>query len=343
MSSSPTLILPDDPAALFSPLRQIWLARAPTPTASGLAYKLGWLAEEFHGDGVQVGELSNAASTQSSASSAELTALFREGGNVPALAARAQGVASKLIGLTWIDEWQVILVRPDSAIHSPADLAGKRLALPAFAATRGASVARAMSLHGFKGTLAIAGLALTDARFVEVPASGSNHLWAGLDHLARGEVDAVYVKGASAVEAAQRIGAKVGIDLDRFPDARTRINNGTPRPITVHQDLLENHFDTVVRFLAQSLRAADWATNNRQSVLSILQDETRSGAHEVATAYRDDVHLSLHPSLDAQRIEWLRIQKDFLWLHGFLEHDVDLDAWIDPRPLQAALDRYTRS
>ena len=36
-------------------------------------------------------------------------------------------------------------------------------------------------------------------------------------------------------------GLVVGIDLDGFSDRRFRVNNGTPRPITVHERLLEEH------------------------------------------------------------------------------------------------------
>ena len=59
-----------------------------------------------------------------------------------------------------------------------------------------------------------------------------------------------------------------------LPDLSFRVNNGTPRPITVHEDLLENHFDLVVRFLEQTLRAADWAADNLEGVFDVLQTET---------------------------------------------------------------------
>ncbi|MEA3181134.1 MAG: hypothetical protein QOI59_4657, partial [Gammaproteobacteria bacterium] len=191
--------------------------------------------------------------------------------------------------------------------------------------------------------LSIAGLTLDDVTFVEV-ASGegardSNNLgslWAGLDELVKGKVDAVYVKGASAVEAARGRGLVVGIDLDGFPDRRTRVNNGTPRPITVHNSFLENHFDLVARFLAQTLRPADWAADNLQSVYDVLKGETRAGDIGVAAAYRNDFHRSLHPDLSPERVDLFRIQKNFMWVHGFLDADFDLDAWIDPRPLEAA-------
>ncbi|QHB27294.1 hypothetical protein TCK1_1948 [Pseudomonas monteilii] len=118
--------LADDPSAL----ERIWFTRCPVPTASGIAYKLGWLEQEFAADGLPVSTLQEARQLGHHHYDHQLPGLFREGGNVPALAARAAGSPSRLIGLTWIEEWQTILVRPDSGIRSAADLRGKRLALP---------------------------------------------------------------------------------------------------------------------------------------------------------------------------------------------------------------------
>ncbi|MBI6899382.1 ABC transporter substrate-binding protein [Pseudomonas putida] len=327
---------------------RLWFTRCPVPTASGIAYKLGWLQDEFAADGLPIDTLQEARQLGHHHYDHQLPGLFREGGNLPALAARATGAPTRLIGLTWIEEWQTILVRPDSNIRRPEDLRGKRLALPAWGADRPGSIARAMSLHGYKGALASAGLGFDDVHLVEValhdpldagsPQLGLQRLWSGLDPLARGEVDAVYVKGAAAADAARRLGLVVSIDLDALPDPRHRINNGTPRPITVHQRLLDEHFDLVTRFLAQTLRAADWAAGNRDALNAILEDETRAGSQGVADAYRGDFHTTLAPDLSPQRLAFLDTQKTFLNLHGFLERDFDLADWVDHRPLQAAHD-----
>lgn len=273
-----------------------------------------------------------------------------------ALGARAQGAPTRLIGLTWIDEWQSILVRADSGITEPHHLKGKRLALPSYAKNpipshvRGTSIARGMSLHGYKGVLTNAGLTFDDVEFVEVHAGGEAgrgarapegqrgniwRLWA-LDELAEGKVDAIYVKGASAVDAAREYGVVVGIDLDRLPERRFRVNNGTPRPITVNEELLGRHYDVVVRFLAQTLRAADWARDNAEGVQDILQGETRGSRQAVTEAYGADFNRLLHPDLSEERLTLFEQQKKFLWLHGFLDHDFDLRAWADHRPLADA-------
>ena len=128
----------------------------------------------------------------------------------------------------------------------------------------------------------------------------------------------------------------VGIDLDKLPEKRFRVNNGTPRPVTVHEYLLENHYDIVVRFLAQTLRAAEWAKDNLDGVHKILQAETGGTAEGVAAAYRDGFHLSLAPDLSDERLALFRQQKNFLLTYGVLDRDFNFDAWVDRRPLQDA-------
>jgi len=339
-------------------LDRIWFTRCPVPTATGLAYKLGWLTDEFAGDPLPVDTLQETTGElRRHHYDHRLPSLIREGGNLLAFGARSQGEPTKVVGLTWIEEWQTILVRPDSGITRPEHLKGKRLALPTWTEhqipshQRGSSIARGMSLHGYKGALASAGLTFDDVEFVEVPSNrsapvtdlaggraGSGQLaglWA-LQRLLDGEVDALYVKGAAAVDAAKALGIVVGINLDHLPERRFRVNNGTPRPITVHQSLIDDHFDILARFLYQTLRAADWARDNVESVRTILQSETRGSADAVTEAYSNDALRSLHPNLDNDRLELFAQQKKFLWLHGFIDNDFPLDSWIDPRPLEAA-------
>jgi ABC-type nitrate/sulfonate/bicarbonate transport system substrate-binding protein len=327
-------------------LDQVWYTRCPVPTASGLALSLGWLAEPFAAEGLDVGILQEAPPEVARHHfDHQLVGLFREGGNVPALAARAEGAPTRLIGLTWIDESQAILVRPDSDVTSPGQLRGLRVALPAWAEDRGRSFPRAMALHGLTSALALGGLTVHDVRFVEVPTVRSPQVrsdiprssaFPGIEALVEGRVDAVYVKGARAAEAARVEGLRVAVDLDATGHERYRVNNGTPRPVTVHQWLLNERPDLVIAFLAQSLRAADWAAGNLDAVRQVLQRETHSGSEGVAAAYGDGFHRSLHPDLSDERVGLLAIQKQFLLTHGFLAADFDLDAWVAREPIEAA-------
>ncbi|MFF2329452.1 MULTISPECIES: ABC transporter substrate-binding protein [unclassified Streptomyces] len=317
--------------------RTLWFTRCPVPTATGIAADRGWLTGEFAPDGITVRSLQDAApdADRGAHFTHALSGLFREGGNVPALWARSRGERTRLIGLTWIEERQAVLVAPGSGIRGADALRGLRLAVPAHDIA--IDFWRAMALRGFEGALGSAGLALDDATPVDVPAAENEGQWAAeLAALRRGDVDAVYVKGALAVEAARRQGAEIAVELDALPDRRFRINNGTPRPITVHQQLLDDHPDLVDRFLAVLLRAADWATGQPGEVARILGSETGAGAEGVAGAYRPGTHLTLHPDLSTERLALLAEQEVGLRAHGFLPEPVDVTAWADPGPLRRA-------
>ena len=339
------------------PPPELWFTRCPVPTATGIAYKLGWLTEEFAKDGIALRTLQESGSELGRHHyDHRLPTLIREGGNMLAIAARAQGEPTKLVGLTWIEESQLILTRPDSGIETAADLKGRRLALPGWSRNdipshvRGTSIARGMSLAGYKGALASAGLTLDDVELVETEdrlrnvggagrdlgprRSGVGRLWP-IQALVAGDVDAIYVKGAAALDQAREAGLVVAIDLDALPDRRFRVNNGTPRPITVHQSLLDDHFDLLVRFLAVTLRAADWIAAAPDRLREILEFETDGSAASVDRAYRL-LHEGLRPTLDDERLALFDLQKKFLFTHGFLDADFALADWVDPRPLEAA-------
>ncbi|MQY27566.1 ABC transporter substrate-binding protein [Nocardia aurantia] len=318
-------------------LDTLWFTRCPVPTATGIAADRGWLTAEFAADGLAVRSLQDAGPgvLRDSHYTHALTGLFREGGNVPALWARAGGEPTRLIGLTWIEERQAVLVRRGHDLTTPAQLAGLRVAIP----RRPIAIDfwRAMALAGFAGALAAAGLTLGDVRPVDIDAAPGAGQWvAELGALRDGRVDAVYVKGALAVEAAARHDAVVALDLDSFPDKGIRINNGTPRPVTVHQRLLDEHPEIVSRFLAVLLEAADWAAANPADVPRILAAETGAGAAGVAGAYAWTGHPDLRLDLSGPRLELLARQEHFLRDHGFLAAPVDVAAWADPAPLAAA-------
>ena len=55
-----TLATPIPPTDGIATLDRIWFTRCPVPTASGIAFKLGWLEEEFARDGLPVSTLQEA-------------------------------------------------------------------------------------------------------------------------------------------------------------------------------------------------------------------------------------------------------------------------------------------
>jgi ABC-type nitrate/sulfonate/bicarbonate transport system substrate-binding protein len=323
---------------------QIWYTRCPVPTASGIAIDRGLLEAEF-GPAITVSSLRAAPDrdVRESHYDHRQPALFREGGNVPALWARARGEDTRLIGLTWVEERQAILARPDADLREAADLRGKRLLLPGHGGSR-VDFWQAMALRGFLSALSAGGLEPDDVTFTEA-ATIATDLTEGvrptryaeeLAALREGRADAIYVKGAPGADLTERHGLTVVVDLAERPERSLRINNGTPRTLTVSGDLLDRRPDLVARYLAQLLKAAAWALGHPADVARTVAAETGGTAAGVTAAYGDGLHRALRPRLTAGLLGELTDQKDFLLAHRFLPADVDIAAWADDRPLTEA-------
>jgi len=313
MSTLPQQTIETDPS-------ELWIARCPVPTATGVVLDQKWLEREFGPEGFTFAALRESTDPRVKGDLVHhrLRGLFREGGNVPAFWGQANGLRdTALIGLTWVDEKQVLLARPDSPIQDIGDLKGKRFGL-SNSAKPSTDIWRAMALHGYVHVLGLAGLTTDDVTLVDL------------------EADDIYAKGAPAEFLRAKHNLKVVFDINDHPDPKIRINNGTPRPVTVHRDLLKARPDVVARYLAILLRAADWAELNPEDVVRIVANETRTNAESVRISYGPQLHRRLRVTLKPDWLEAFRIQKDFLRDRKLIPGDVDIDAWLDPEPLAVA-------
>lgn len=335
------------------PIRTLWYTRSPVPTPLGLAAQLGAFLEEFHDDGIAVYALEESEDLQLRESYFDhhLANSVRQGGNVPAIWARSRGRDTRVIGLSWIDEYQAILSLPGSAVRQSGDLRGRRLGLPRTSAPPGIDPNRASALRGFTLALDLGGIALDDIQFIDLEPGRYGYLRLATPRrpediyeretgaLLRGEVDAIYVKGATGMRVAAMLGAHEVLDLRSHPDPRARANNSAPRPITVDAALLREHPDLVTRLLARIVAVGDWAAAHPAETLAYIGRETQAGEAWVRRAYGANVHLQQHTSLAEFCVAGLEDYKDFLLANGFITADFDVRAWIDPAPLARVLER----
>ncbi len=332
----------------------IWYTRCPVPSPLGLAARLGWLDESFGRQGLEVRSLRDDPDPhiRESHFNHHLRWSFRQGGNIPALWARSRwaaghGPATRLVALTWTDEFQALISLPGRGPASLAALAGVRLGVPRNDSTR-VDFQRATSLKGLASGLSLAGLTLADVRLVELPAAtGADSAGSlfGLPRrqpyareaaaLQRGEIDAFFVKGAEGVQAANALGAVALADFSRHPDPRVRINNGTPRTLTVDDTLVQERPDLVQLLLAQVQRASHWALSHPDETLRFVAREIQVSEEAVLASNGADVHRHLGLSLDPALLDALAHFKRFLLDHGFLPTDFDLDDWVEPTALAA--------
>lgn len=331
-------------------VNEIWFTRCPVPTPLGLAAKLGWFRDEFASDHITISTLqeTNDPDLRESHYDHRLQNSFRQGGNVPAIWAKARGTDTVVIGLNWIDEFQGILSLPGSGITTPADLKGRKLGLPVH--HNSIDHGRAGALRGLLVALEVGGLTAADVTLVDIdagqpglPAStgGGNRRGGGynvqLDALRRGDVDAIFVKGARGLSAHHEAGTHLVYDIRNHPDPSVRANNGAPRPITVDRALLQQRPDLVKRFLGRIVDIAEWAAAHPAETIAFIASESGSTDEWVRAAYGRDAHLRQGTTLDSWAVDALSTYKDFLLEHGFIEKDFDVAAWIDPAPLAEVL------
>jgi sulfonate transport system substrate-binding protein len=336
----------------------LWYTRCGAATASALAIRKNWLQEEFAKGGTVLHSLrdSDSLEIRNSHYHHKQTGMFREGGNIPPIWAKGAGQDTVVVGITWLDEYQGILSRAGSSVREIGDLKGKRLGIPRH---KDAVIdfQRGAAQHGFATALALAGLTLTDVTWVDIDAPSYDLLDGSrrrpqdgeprdvtLDALGNGAVDAVFIRFAGGVRAARDPRFHEVININTLQDPLLRVNNGTPRPITVDRAFLEKHPQVVVRYLAVLLRTAAWAAENHEEVVKLLAPEDGGGAvQDVIASHGVDVHKSFTPKLTKEYIDGLQTQKNFLRDWGYLKHDFDVRRdWIVGEPLQQAQELVAR-
>ncbi len=349
---------------MTSKLDTLWYTRCPVPTGLGIAIQQGYLHDSFQAQGTEVRSLleSDQFQTRESHFSHTLVNSVRHGGNIPAISAKALGRDTRLVGLSWIDETQLILASPESGIRTVRDLKGRRFGLPNWRKVE-IDFVRAQALRGLENALGLEGLDVQDVEIVDLdidthfsdaPArdvagtlaypsrEGSRARASNAEVIAllRGEVDAIFLKGAHGAQVADQFGLVTVIDTGIHPEPLIRANNGTPRTLAVDGHLLDNHFDAVVTIVEQVLRAEAWAQDNPSDVRRYLARETNASEYWVSVAYGKDAERKLKTDLDDLSIVGLQDFTDFLARHRFIPRRFDVREWIDLRPLEAA--RSTR-
>jgi sulfonate transport system substrate-binding protein len=329
---------------------ELYYTRCGSATASALAIRKNWLQEEFAKPGTLLHSLrdSHSLAVRNSHYNHSQTGMFREGGNIPPLWAKGQGQDTVVVAITWLDEYQGILTRKGSGIKTVADLKGKRLGVPLH---RNALIdfQRGAAQHGYETALKLEGLSVKDVVLVDIEAptydseDGPRQTRTieprniELTALDSGEVDAVFLRFARGYRSSKDERYHEVININNLADPLLRVNNGTPRPVTVDRAFLKKHPDVVVRYLTVLLRTAEWAAQNHDEVLDLLAPEDGGSSREdVLGSHGKNVHLSFTPKLTKQYVDGLTVQKNFLRDWGYIAQDYEINDWIDPAPLSAA-------
>jgi len=174
-----------------------------------------------------------------------------------------------------------------------------------------------------------------------------SELWLRRDHkhdyafrplekaLLDGTVDAIYNQMGQLGQLSEATGQiKAIYDLARHPDWTVQVAN-TPAVITCTDVMAKEHPELVLAYMRAMVKVGRWANRNKRAAGEILNRQTFY--LDAEHTYEGIKDVDMVPSLSAQNMECVRIGKDFMFEHGYIKNDFDVEEWAQPKFLEQAL------
>ncbi len=225
-------------------------------------------------------------------------AILRQQAAVAAITARTRGAATRLLGVSRVEDFQALIVRREARLRRGGDLRDRRIGLPVADLESGGP--RVHALRAVTAVLESQGLFFRSVEWVDLPPAEAVTLTlptayaAEMAALRDGSVDAVYVRGPAGLEAARVAGARVLVDVGTDRDPWLRTHTALLHAVTVNETLLREHPDVVAQELLQR-----WP------------------------------QLPARLSLEAQSLRAMETLKNFMFRWAFIRADFDMDTWTD--------------
>ncbi len=334
----------------------LWYTRCPVPTASGIAFQRNMFGELFAGTDYAVRNISELPKDRwDTHFNHALDASFREGGGSPPIWARANGASTRLLAITFMEEVLGIYVRADDPAQGMPDLAGRRCALPVWPKLI-FNFFRFAAEKGFHSALKVHDMDETDVKFVDVvesddphriinsdfasgrPRDNRSYYHAQLTALLQGRADAIFAKGGEVAQLEREAHGRIRrlYDVAASPTIADRVNNSTPRLLTVSASLVRDHPEAVVRYVQTLVRAARWGEEHPGEAAQAIAAEAGIAAEDIGACFEPRYPAKLMPSLDADLLNALAVMKSFLLQRGYVGRDFAVDEWLAPEPLAEA-------
>lgn len=332
----------------------IYYTICPVFAASNVALELGWIDEELKKVGAKLNYLFSGADDAHYLPhfSHRHENLFRDGGNIPSIWAKADNTDTTLVALTWSRQGGNIVVRADSGITRVAELKGRKFALYQSDHSGKVDWWRATADRGIELAFQLHGLTRQDIQFVNTAdedrpwGDGGKpaDVWAqrtierkiyGPEGVALrdGKVDALYTSEGRAQTLAATGQFKVIEDLGRNPDWTLQVNN-SPYALTVNTALVTERPDVVTAYLRAALRAALWINAHRDAAATILHRTTFYPS--VAATAKAIAETNFIPDLSPRNLAGIEITKKFLLKHGYIKRDFNVKDWANATFLEEA-------
>lgn len=299
----------DETGAKAAQPKEIHIAYQNSSTIILLAKAKGLYEEEFAKDGIAVKYDLYLAGPPMIEAFAGGRADFANTGDMPPVSARSGGVDIKIISRAgYTPAGNALLVRPDSAYQSIAELKGKKIAVPI-----GSSAHHYLILLLKKN-----GLSAADVSIVNLPAT---------DHQAALETGNVAAAATWEPWASVLENAKSGKLL-------ADSSSGVKRYVGVF--LARNEFarqypEVTARFLKANEKAAEFIRNHPEEALELISKESKLPVSAIARTVKTT---DWDSSIIAEDIAGFQQVKDFLKETKVLKKDFEINELFDDRYLK---------
>ncbi len=340
---------------------EFYYTNCPLVSASNVDQEIGWVREEMTKIDVAYKFLRSTTENDWYPHYVHnLDNLMRFGGCFPAIHVQADCRRTRLIGTTHVYEGGVMMVRSGDSIYKMEDLKGKKIGL-----TKSLNVIkndwwRVQEEQGIELMLMLNNMTRDDVEIVEFPYADDwydkpemlapminpSELWLKRDHkhdlafrpletsLLNGTVDAIYAQSGPFQHIQEQTGKIKAIeDLSKYPDWTLQGAN-VPATCTVTDVACEQHPEVIVALLKGLIKVGRWSNEHKHAAAAILDKQTYY--LDVEDTYRNILTVDMVPVLSPYNLEALRINKDFMLSHGYIENDFDIYEWAAPEFMEQA-------
>lgn len=284
---------------------------------NGIVQSQGLLQQEFKNDGIQIqltlykgaGPAVNEALAAGKLDIASI-------GDLPCVIGKAGGLKTRYILGRDNGVNAYIIAAPQANIHSLKDLKGKRI-----------SVSKGTKAHlTLNRLLAQVGLTERDVRLVNL--SGADASAA----LATGSVDAI-------ISGADRPLVQQGLAVNVYDTRKDPIQNKGRGALLVTEEFAKKYPDIVKRVVKAHIRAAYWASQDKNREAFIAIDTKGGGSRQslVVDLAGQNLKEKYDPTLNASSIASFKDIVDFAFRSKLIRQKFDVDQWFDKSYSEAAL------
>ena len=159
--------------------------------------------------------------------------------------------------------------------------------------------------------------------------------------LLAGTVDAIYTQ-SKVFQHIQEATGQLGHDRGPVHATRTGASRWPTRPavITCTDVMADEHPELVIAYMKAMIKVGRWANENKHAAGAILNRQTFY--LDAEDTYQGIKDVDMVPSLSARNLQTIKIGKDFMFSHGYIKHDFDVDEWARPEFLEKAAEEVLK-